>query len=78
MKTDFENIHPGYYIKDFMVSKNITLTQLSDFLGISKRYLYSIISGKKNINRKIAISLSDWTNTSVNLWVNMMENYDKK
>jgi addiction module HigA family antidote len=72
-------IHPGRIIReDYLEPLNMSSYELANKLGISSQQLTSILNEKANITSEIAESLSNFFETTPDLWINMQANFDKK
>jgi len=69
--------HPGKILKeDFLDELSISQTDLASALGTSFRTVNEIINEKRNISTEMAIKLSKYFGTSVELWLNLQNKYD--
>lgn len=69
-------IHPGETIADVLEERGITQAELATRTGVSTAYVSSVISGKKNISTKFAMSLEYALGVSKSFWLNLQANYD--
>lgn len=69
-------IHPGETIADVLEERGITQTELAIRTGVTPAYISSIISGKKNISTKFAMSLEYALGVPKSFWLNLQANYD--
>ena len=69
-------IHPGETIADVLEDRGITQAELAARTGVSPAYISSLISGKKNISTKFAMSLEYALNVPKSFWLNLQANYD--
>ena len=70
--------HPGYYISEIIEDMEMTQDEFARRLGTTAKTLSNIVNGKVNISDDIANKLSMMLNTSVDLWLNLQKEYDKK
>ena len=69
--------HPGQILKEeFLDEFLITQTDLAAALGTTFRTINEIINEKRNISTEIAIKLSKYFGTSVELWINLQNQFD--
>ena len=65
--------HPGQILKeDFLDELKISQTELAFALGTTFR----TINEKRNISTEMAIKLSKFFRTSIELWLNLQNQYD--
>lgn len=69
-------IHPGETIEEILEMRGISQAELAARTGVSAAYISSIISGKKNISSKFAMSLEYALGVSKSFWLNLQANYD--
>lgn len=80
-KEFFENIsafHPGYYIKDLIEEMEMTQEEFAKRLDISPKNLSEIVNGKAPLSNNIAVKLSMMLDTSIDVWINLQNEYDKQ
>ncbi len=69
--------HPGKILKEeFLDEMSISQTDLASALGTTFRTVNEIINEKRNISTEMAIKLSKYFGTSVELWLNLKNQYD--
>lgn len=69
--------HPGQILKeDFLDELKITQTDLANALGTTFRTINEIINEKRSISTEISIKLSKYLGTSVELWLNLQNQFD--
>ena len=69
--------HVGEIIKEeYLKPLNITITEAALRLGVTRKAFSELINGKTGVSVKMAIKLSRAFNTSVQLWLNMQNEYD--
>ncbi|OCC14142.1 HigA protein (antitoxin to HigB) [Dissulfuribacter thermophilus] len=69
--------HPGQILKeDYIEPLGITITYLSEVLGVSRKTLSKIINEKASVTPEMALKLSRAFNTSPEFWLNLQRNYD--
>ena len=70
-------VHPGQILKeDFLDELLITQTDLAFALGTTFRTINQIVNEKRSISTEIAIKLSKFFETSVELWLNLQNQFD--
>jgi addiction module HigA family antidote len=69
--------HPGKIIKeDYLEPLSITIKDMSEYLGVSRKTLSKIINAKGSITPDMALRLSRAFDTTPNLWLSLQKNYD--
>ena len=69
--------HPGEILKEeFMKPLGISQTQLAMDLDTSIKTINELINEKRNLSSELALKLSRYLGTSVELWLNLQNNYD--
>ena len=69
--------HPGRIIKNHHLnSVSMTITELADVLGVSRKTLSKVVNERGSITPDMALRLSRAFDTSPDLWLNLQKNYD--
>lgn len=68
--------HPGYYLNDYLEEIQMTQDEFANRLGITGKQISQILKGRENITSDIALKLSKFIGTSVELWINLQTSYD--
>jgi len=69
--------HPGMVLKeDFLIPFGISQTQLAYDIRTTFRTVNEIINERRNLSSEMAIKLSKYFGTSVELWLNLQNQYD--
>jgi addiction module HigA family antidote len=69
--------HPGNIIKeDYLIPLSITVKDMAEALGVSRKTLSKIINERGSITPDMALRLSRAFDTSADFWLNMQKNYD--
>lgn len=69
--------HPGVIIKeDYLGPLSISIKDMADNLGISRKTLSKIINERGSITPEMAMRLSRAFDTTPDLWMNLQKNYD--
>jgi len=69
--------HPGQILKEeFLDELEISQTSLATELGTTFRTINEIINEKRNVSTEIAMKLSKFFGTSVELWLNLQNQFD--
>jgi len=69
--------HPGRIIKeDYLLPLSITIKDMADTLGISRKTLSKIINERGGITPDMALRLSRAFDTTPDFWLNLQKNYD--
>jgi addiction module HigA family antidote len=69
--------HPGTILREmFLKPRNVSMTDLVEATGISRKHLSRIVNGHAKITPWVAIKLSAALDTSPELWLNAQRNLD--
>ena len=69
--------HPGVIIKaDYLEPLHLTVTDMANKLGVSRKTLSKIINEGGAITPDMALRLARAFDTSPDLWLNLQKNYD--
>ncbi len=69
--------HPGTILREmFLKPRNVSMTDLVEATGISRKHLSRIVNGHVKITPWVAIKLSAALETSPELWLNAQRNLD--
>jgi len=69
--------HPGEILKkEFLIPLDISQTQLAQAIGTTFRTINELINEKRNLSYELAIKLAKYFGTTVNLWLNLQNQYD--
>ena len=70
--------HPGQILKNlYLTPLSITITQLSQILGVSRKAISSIVNGRKSITPDMALRLSEaFPNSTAESWLNLQKSFD--
>jgi antitoxin HigA-1 len=69
--------HPGVIIKkDYLEPLSISIKDIAEILGVSRKTLSKIINGRGSITPDMALRLSMAFDTTPDLWLNLQKNYD--
>lgn len=69
-------IHPGETIRDILLERNITQSELAALTDVTPAYVCNVIAGKKDISAKFAFALEYALGVSKSFWINLQANYD--
>lgn len=69
--------HPGYYIREYMESKNYTTWEFAEKIGVNPIRLAYIVNGRFPITRVIAQKLSKEIGTSATMWLRLQDRYNE-
>lgn len=69
-------IHSGETIADILDERGITQAELAARTGVTPEDISMVISGKKDISAKFAMSLEYALNVPMNFWINLQMHYD--
>ena len=69
--------HPGNILKeDYLTPLSITIQDMADRLGVSRKTLSKIVNERGAITPDMALRLSRAFDTTPDLWLNLQKNYD--
>ena len=69
--------HPGGILKrHYLEPLSLTITEVADDLGVSRKTLSKIINERGAITPEMALRLSKAFSTSAELWMNLQTNHD--
>lgn len=69
--------HPGEIIKELCIEPlGLTITEVAEALGVTRKTLSSIINGKSGISPEMALRLSKAFDTTPESWLNQQLQYD--
>ncbi len=69
--------HPGNIIKeDYLLPLSITIKDMADSLGVSRKTLSKIINERGAITPDMALRLSRAFDTTPDIWINLQKNFD--
>jgi addiction module HigA family antidote len=69
--------HPGVIIKeDYLNPLSISVKDMADILGVSRKTLSKIINERGSITPDMALRLSRAFDTTPDLWLNLQQNFD--
>lgn len=69
--------HPGNIIKeDYLLPLSITIKDMADSLGVSRKTLSKIINERGAITPDMALRLSRAFDTTPDIWLNLQKNFD--
>ena len=66
--------HPGtVFLEDVMKPLNLTVTEASRMLGVSRKALSEFVNEKSSLSPEMALRIGKATNTSAESWMNMQQ-----
>ena len=69
--------HPGEVLKMMCMDPlNVTVTQVADALGVSRKHVSAIVNGRAPVTADMAMRLAGAFDTEPDIWVNMQAQYD--
>ncbi|HUM84424.1 MAG TPA: HigA family addiction module antitoxin [Lachnospiraceae bacterium] len=80
-KTEYGELsafHPGYYIAEIIEDMGITQEEFAVRMGTTAKTLSKLVNGQINLSNDLAMKLSIMMGTSVEVWLNLQKNYDRK
>ena len=73
----FDPPHPGEILReDYLEPLGLTVTEVAEKLGISRKNLSSILNEHTGISAEMAVRLSKAFGTSPDLWTGMQMEYE--
>lgn len=75
---DIIAFHPGFYIADIIEDMEISQAEFAARMGTTAKTLSKLVNGNANISNDLAKKLSVMMGTSVEVWLNLQNTYDKK
>lgn len=70
-------LHPGEVVKDELINATgLSVTEAADKLGVSRTALSRLLNGHAGISPEMALRLSKFFNTSIEMWINLQAQYD--
>lgn len=70
--------HPGSYVEDILEDLNITQKEFANRLNTTEKSLSKLINGEDNLSNEMSYKLSKLTGVSINTWMNLQNEYEKK
>ena len=72
-----EPLHPGFIVKDALIDNTgLTVTEAATRLGVTRTTLSRLLNGHAGISVEMALRLSKFFGTSIEMWVNLQSRYD--
>lgn len=72
-----EPLHPGEIVKDALLNETgLTVTSAAEKLGVERGTLSRLLNGRSGVSPEMAMRLSIFLKTSVELWMNIQRDYD--
>jgi addiction module HigA family antidote len=68
--------HPGRGLKDDLDALGLTVAEAADALGVTRRQLYNVISGRSGITPEMALRLEKGVGGTADAWLGMQAAYD--
>jgi addiction module HigA family antidote len=76
MATIQNPLHPGLIVKDEFDATGMSVTEAAERLGVSRTSLSRLLNGHAGISPEMALRLSKFFNTSIEMWINLQAQYD--
>ncbi len=77
MDTMYNPPHPGEILKeDVLKAEGIKVTEAARQLGVSRVTLSRLLNGKTGVSVEMALRLSQWLETTPEVWLRMQEACD--
>ena len=71
-----EPLHPGLIVKDALDGAELTITEAARQLDITRTTLSRLLNGHAGISPEMALRLSKFFDTSIEMWINIQLQYD--
>lgn len=72
-----EPLNPGEIVKDELIdATGLSVTEAAEKLGVSRTALSRLLNGHASISPEMALRLSKFFNTSIEMWINLQAQYD--
>ena len=75
---DVYAFHPGYYISDIIDDRKASHSGFARRMGMSSKELCSLLDGQIPVTKQIAKRLSSVTGMSIDVWLNLQNEYDAR
>lgn len=70
-------LHPGEIVKDELIeATGMSVTEAAERLGVSRTALSRLLNGHSGISPEMALRLSKFFNTSIEMWLILQAQYD--
>jgi len=77
MKRQMKPVHPGAILReDILKEMNLTITQASKNLGISRKHLSGIVNEQVSITAEMAVRLEQAFGVEAGFWLDLQKKYD--
>lgn len=75
--TIHEPLHPGIIVKDALIDgTGLSVTKAAGKLGVTRTTLSRLLNGHSGLSPEMALRLSKFFNTSIEMWINLQAQYD--
>lgn len=72
-----EPLHPGIVVRDALIDgTGLSITEAAEKLGVTRTTLSRLLNGHSSISPEMALRLSKFFKTSIEMWVNLQAQYD--
>lgn len=72
-----EPLHPGFIVKDALIDgTGLSVTEAAEKLGVTRTTLSRLLNGHAGLSPEMALRLSKFFKTSIEIWVNLQAQYD--
>ena len=76
-KLERRPVRPGEVLQEeFLIPLEISQTKIASEIGTTFRTINEIVNEKRNVSPEMAIKLSLYFGTSIDLWLNLQSQYD--
>ncbi len=73
----YKPLHPGLIVKETLIdATGLTVTEAAAYLGVARPTLSRLLNGHASISPEMALRLSKFLQTSIEMWMNLQSEYD--
>lgn len=70
-------LHPGVILKEILIENTgLTISEAATRLGVTRTTLSRLLNEHTGISPEMALRLSKFLNTSIDMWINLQSQYD--
>lgn len=70
--------HPGYYLRDEIKARGISIRDFSRMIGIREWKIRLILEGKQRVSKQTSRKIARFFGQSDMLWYNIQKTFDEK
>ena len=76
--TTNEPIHPGPYVRQNVIPKNMTVTKAAELLGIGRPALSNFLNGKAALSREMASRIERTFGADIETLLDLQTRYERR